>query len=769
MEYWPTIRRILVSMIVLWMILFITPFSIGEEKIQNKTGNILVIYTGSIYTPAISLFSEGFIATLEDYGYQATQIHNETIDKHLNLDDDYFDVFYEYLDKKYRNTELDAIVTVGDMATQFICNEGLNYRKDVPVIASTIGQLEFDFNSNGRKIVILGGGYDIEGTLDQAFLLFPKTNTVAVVEGIIHTEQKENNRIENYINTHQKNTKLIYIQNDSKESMLQEVSNLPDFTIIMYITFFRDGKMNNYVPKAVLREIAEDTNAPIFSFLDTMLDTGCIGGSMFSLEHEGKRAAIQTNQVVNNPESWEGAKRIPPAFIPIYDDRVLNKYHIDGEILPQNADIRYALQSTFQRYALYLYCFGAILLIFIVLTGLLIGINRKKTIAQIKLSLVNEKLEQYNSNLAAEIEERTRAEQESLYLSYHDALTGLFNRRYYELMLERMDQNENLPLSIVVGDVNGLKLINDAFGHVQGDQVLILAARAIDSQIRENDVAARWGGDEFVILLPNTKMDEAEQIANKIQNEYKTVFLDKVQISISFGVATKYKDDDDIMAVLKIAENTMYQNKNAETEGIRKSTVNTIINAYHAKDELEELHARRVSDMCYDMGIHFGMSDKESNRLKVLGLIHDIGKIAIQDDIMKKEGIYTSQERIEMERHAEIGYRILIASREMSDMAEWVWCHHERWDGSGYPQGLEGEKIPLQARMLAVADSFDAMTSWRPYKAPLSIEDAFDEMENNAGKQFDPVVVKLFLEKIAPSLINKYQTDLSGEDDRFIK
>ncbi|MCB2292731.1 diguanylate cyclase [Clostridium algoriphilum] len=357
-------------------------------------------------------------------------------------------------------------------------------------------------------------------------------------------------------------------------------------------------------------------------------------------------------------------------------------------------------------------------------------------------------LKQFNTTLEEEINERTKREEEICYLSYHDKLTGLYNRRFYEIELKRLDTERNLPISIIMGDVNSLKLVNDAFGHLKGDELLQKAAAAIQSACRNDDIVSRWGGDEFVILLPKTKTEEVIEIIDRIKVLYSKERISTLSFTISFGWDTKIKTDENILKVLKNAEDHMYKRKVIESDGMRDNIINTIANTLHEKNPREEQHSKRVSEICQEIGKAINFPEIEIRKLKAAGLLHDIGKIAIEEKILNKPGKLTVQERNEINRHPDIGYRILSSSNNMLELANYILAHHERWDGTGYPKGLKGEAIPLMARIIALADSYDAMTSVRLYRNALSEEEALIEILKNAGTQFDPELTKIFVEKV---------------------
>lgn len=347
-----------------------------------------------------------------------------------------------------------------------------------------------------------------------------------------------------------------------------------------------------------------------------------------------------------------------------------------------------------------------------------------------------------------DISDRKKMEQKLEYLSYRDQLTSLYNRRFFEEELHRLDVKRNLPLTIVMADVNGLKLINDSFGHAAGDELLKKVAEVIERGCRADDIVSRVGGDEFVILLPKTDEYEAEQIVKRIKSLTLQEKIGSIHISISFGWETKRNEEEKTQEILKKAEDHMYKKKLFEGPSMRGKTINAIINTLHEKNKREEQHSHRVSLLCKSFGEVLGLSEGEVQELKTVGLLHDIGKIAIEESILNKQGKLTEDEWQEMKRHPEIGYRILSTVNDMAEMGEYVLAHHERWDGMGYPKGLKGKEIPLQARIIAIVDAYDAMTSERAYRSPLSESVSMEQLRKNAGTQFDPEITGIFIEKV---------------------
>ena len=355
---------------------------------------------------------------------------------------------------------------------------------------------------------------------------------------------------------------------------------------------------------------------------------------------------------------------------------------------------------------------------------------------------------QYLTITVENISHRKESEEEISFLSYHDPLTGIYNRRAFQEALERLDVSDSYPLSVIMADVNGLKLVNDSFGHNTGDELLKKVAAIMESSCRKQDIIARIGGDEFLIILPCTDAVQADQIITRIFNQSQQEMLGVISISVSMGRATKMTENEDIQNILKKAENIMYSKKLFESQSMRNKTIDAIIAALHEKNKREEQHSHRVGDLAVSLGKAIGLTADCLAELKMLGLLHDIGKIAIDEKILNKAGALTKYEFDEIKRHPEVGYRILSSVEELTEIAEYILYHHERWDGSGYPKGLKSEEIPLQSRIIAIADAYDAMTSERPYRSALEDQHVLDELIINSSQQFDPQLVPVFIQHV---------------------
>ena len=366
----------------------------------------------------------------------------------------------------------------------------------------------------------------------------------------------------------------------------------------------------------------------------------------------------------------------------------------------------------------------------------------------ILINRFRKRVAQAEDELRCSNDEINRQYDELQYLSEHDQLTDLYNRKYYEEELIRLDLEKNLPLAVIVANINGIKLINDSFGHATGDDLIKTVAEVITKASRKKDIVCRLAGDEFVIMSPTTDMVAAEKIINRIKEIAAQRKVGHLDISVSLGYDIKNDSEENIIEVIKRAEDYMYRKKLYDSPNMRGKTINTIITTLHEKNKREELHSRRVSQLCEEMGEALGLNEDKVKELKTVGLLHDIGKIAIDEAILNKSGKLNEEEWIEIKKHPEIGYRILSTVNNMSEMAEFVLSHHERWDGKGYPQGLSGEQIPLQSRIIGIADAYDAMISERSYKKALTKKEAIQELIANAGTQFNAECIQVFIEKV---------------------
>lgn len=348
-----------------------------------------------------------------------------------------------------------------------------------------------------------------------------------------------------------------------------------------------------------------------------------------------------------------------------------------------------------------------------------------------------------------DVTDKRKAQQQIEYLSFYDRLTGLHNRAFFEEEILRIDSNRHLPITIFVADVNGLKLVNDAFGHVEGDELLNRIAQIIKLCCRREDIIARWGGDEFALLLLNTPHYKAQELCLRISQLCQDKGKGPVPLSLAMGYSTKKRMEQNIKDVLREAEESMYRSKMMISKKVRTDIMSYLIDSYYQKGFRNREQTKNLQGLARDMALARGLNALETVKLQQVVEYCDIGNIAIEHSIFKKKEPLMADEWKMIQRHPEIGYHIVQNTPETAEMAEPILAHHEWWDGSGYPRNLRGEDIPLYARIASILNAYDAMTQKRPYRKAAKPEHALREIKRCAGTQFDPFLTEVLEEIMA--------------------
>ncbi len=356
--------------------------------------------------------------------------------------------------------------------------------------------------------------------------------------------------------------------------------------------------------------------------------------------------------------------------------------------------------------------------------------------------------------IARDINERKEIEEKLLYLSQHDTITGLYSRSFFEEEMERLEHCSK-PVGFLMIDLDGLKLVNDTFGHKAGDQMLIDVANILGKCCKKNHSLARIGGDEFAILLTDCSKEDLASYSRSIKHSLKQYNREnpgKPPLSLSIGSALRENSSKKMSQLFTEADNSMYREKLHRNSSSRSSIVSAMMKALETRDFITEGHGERIETLLKKIGKRMGLTGSQIFDLRLLAQFHDIGKVGIPDRILFKPGPLTADERKEMERHSELGYRIAQSAPELLPIADWILKHHEWWNGKGYPLGLKGEEIPLECRILAIADAYDAMGNDRPYRKALPHSAIIEELKRYAGSQFDPKLVTLLVEIIEEEL-----------------
>lgn len=351
------------------------------------------------------------------------------------------------------------------------------------------------------------------------------------------------------------------------------------------------------------------------------------------------------------------------------------------------------------------------------------------------------------------ITDTRRIQLQNEYFSYHDQLTGVYNRRYFEEKVNELDQSNCFPVSIALLDLNGLKLTNDAFGHKAGDNLLCIVAEILRNCCSSpNCFIARISGDEFVAVNENATLEDIERMVNDIYLSVQNVKTEYSILSVSIGWDMKTSSEQSMSDVFNKAEECMYRKKITESQSMHSQTIHAIMKTLKEKNGRERIHSERVGMISRLIGEAMKLDYGVVKEIETAGLLHDIGKIAVDEGILNKAGKLTREEYEKIKKHPEISYQILKSINAYAGLADDVMSHHERWDGAGYPRGLGGEKISLIARIISIADAYEAMTADRSYRSAMSKHKALEELVNEAGTQFDPQIVSIFREQVFPTL-----------------
>lgn len=345
-----------------------------------------------------------------------------------------------------------------------------------------------------------------------------------------------------------------------------------------------------------------------------------------------------------------------------------------------------------------------------------------------------------------DITERKRAEEQLKHFSLHDALTGLYNRAFFEQEMLRLNNKRYAPVGIILCDVDGLKLINDTLGHTTGDALLVVAARVIRESFRQGDMVARMGGDEFAVLLPNSDREAVESVINRIREAVAVYNRENPSLILSISIGCAVGDESfEMIDLYKEADMNMYRDKLQRSHNVRSAILLNIIKVLEDNDYTIGRQADRLQELVMGLGRFLCLDDQMINSLRLLAQFYDIGKVGVPEHILNKPGSLTVEEVTEVQLHSEIGHRIAQSAPELAHISDWILKHHEWWNGQGYPLGIEGKEIPLASRIMAIADAYDAMTNRRPYRNIMTHQEAVEELLRCAGTQFDANLVNKFI------------------------
>lgn len=352
-----------------------------------------------------------------------------------------------------------------------------------------------------------------------------------------------------------------------------------------------------------------------------------------------------------------------------------------------------------------------------------------------------------------------------------DSVSGLSNNEYFqERLIAEINRAKRFTenFSVAVIDINGLEQINNVIGYAGGDAVLAAMGAQIKNNIRLSDVACRIGGDEFALILPETDKREALKICHAIQADIMEQHIDgEPDVVLAWGIAGFPQDGEDVDSLLKKADDAVYWHKfydntqicviaeplmpdltaEVDLKAEKKAYIKAVMAmaaAVDARDPFTRFHSKNVARMAKKLAEEMGLPDETVKLIETAGLVHDVGRIGIPDRVLRKHEPLSAEDQVWIREHPVLGERMLAAST-VPEILPWIAAHHEQWDGTGYPKGIEGEKIPLEAAILGVCDAYDAMTSDRAYRSAMTQAQALAEIDKHSGSMFHPIVAQMFL------------------------
>ena len=405
-----------------------------------------------------------------------------------------------------------------------------------------------------------------------------------------------------------------------------------------------------------------------------------------------------------------------------------HKYILALNNFEQRSDIKYALA--------HIYSF--LMLLF---AALICFDTYRSTVAAETYEQTTTEFKRVNARLK---EALAAAEEKLEKLSITDFLTGLYNRKFFDIFYSKLEADIFLPTSIMLIELDNLDFINVAFGYQLGDDVLVAVTAAINEHCSNDDIVARYSASEFSVIMINTTQEEAAGIAESVMDSVVQKFNDQL-IEISFGAATRHSQAEDMHEIMDLAKQRVNIYKFGDRKEVFAATLDMLKAILYKKTFITEDHCERLERYSILVARELNMEEHKIQEIKTLAYLHDIGKIAVPEEILNKAETLTKEEFDIIKTHTIKGYNIAMSSPVLRGIAKPISQHHERWDGSGYPNGISGEEICEEARIIAVVDAYDSMTTDHPYKKGLPVQDALEEIERAAGTQFDPRIAKVFV------------------------
>ncbi len=729
-------RNKILSIILVFILLFVVTLSTSRTthaEFHDNFNEKRVLFISS-YAPSFNTFYKQIDGINDVFeGYPIT-VDMEFMDsKRYNNEENLLN-FYNNISYKISQNDYDLLMVSDDNGLSFVMDNRDELFPDLPIVFFGINNEENAILFSSDELITgVIEDISIEETIDIAVELNPlATKVIALTDNTPSGQADLIRYYECLINHPNLEFVDIDMSDYSMEEYLIEVSKIENDSIIILLSALKDKNNEVYSFDESVDLLTKNTNLPVYHLFEHGIGDGLFGGKVVSHYKQGQTAAELVLRIFNGEDISEISLVESSPNIYLFDYELLEQYGIEESQLPVDTIYLNKELTFFEQYTLYIIIsiIGFVLLLITIFA--LLWLMRVRRQSNKNLEEANIKLSDLNDELK--------------YASYHDYLTGLFNRNYFEKKYPLFNDVEG-NVSIVLADVNGLKLINDAFGHISGDKALIEAGKLLKKVFYEAQVF-RIGGDEFAAISVNITDEEILKRMKILREDAKKISIEGVQLSLSVGYASKLNNEKTMTEIFTEAEDWMYREKLHDVPSNRGEIIDTIIATINEKDIYSEKHSQRVSLASEKIAELMKLDNKVIKNIKTAGLLHDIGKIIVSSDILNKNGRLTESEYNEVKKHSEIGYRILYSVSSMRDIATFVFCHHERMDGLGYPRGLKENEIPLESKIISMADALDAMINYRQYRKKMSKEEIIKEIKENSGTQFSKDVANVVLENI---------------------
>lgn len=663
---------------------------------------VLIINGFQYGLPVADAYTMAIVDTLKAAGVTTNDIFVEYLDLNRKNSEQHRKMMHEILAEKENKVQIGLIIATDHVAANFIANEGKDLFEGVPLIISY--DEEPAWAGTPRPLIVVAASNDAEGTVRNAFELFQDTENVVIIAGKDDEKAPFIERITSAIETTNRQVSIEKTNKLPYNQMLEKISYLPANTIVFYGSYFEDVAGDTFVPAAVAKIVSLSANAPVFGFVDMHIQHGLVGGSVVLHEELGKQVAHLALDIFSGAlELSDKPIRLKPDFYPLYDWQQLKRWNANHSILPVETVFLNYTPTLWETHQMLIISTILFILVLFILICLLLSINKKQKTTMVKLQKAKKEQQKSWKKLMNVIEAT-------------NAGTWEFNLKTGEIEINH----------------RWAKMVGYTFAELKphDKEMWRKLVHPEDLKVAEKQLQLLFSGKRKYY-------DVEFRMRHKNGDWVWVQSKGNVMTRTSDGCPTIVSGTHSDITDRKLAEIKLLE--------AYDDTIKGWSYALDLKDEDTENHSKRVTELTLRIAEQIGIGKEDLIDVRRGALLHDIGKMGIPDEILLKKGKLTSEEWEIMRKHPIYAYEMLSAIDYLRPALDIPYCHHEKWDGSGYPRGLKGKQIPLAARIFAIVDVFDALTSDRPYRKAWSKERTLALIREDSGTHFDPHVVEVFL------------------------